>query len=305
MDVKKLEAFCVVADQGSFTAAAATLHMTQSAVSQQMSSFEREIGQDLIRRHPRGVSLTEVGTTLARRGRQILGDLAQLERDLTRIATPRTRVGLGLFTTAGAFLAPTVVHAFRERHPEIALEIRPCQPDELATQLRAGTIDVGLSWDYDFMARPLSALRRIHLLDDPMHAVLPSDHPMADGSRPVRLDELRSEPWVERVHAEPYRHVGTEMCRIAGFEPDVVFETEDYQSVQGLVAAGVGVAVVPRLALTTRRHDIVSRRIVEPGFLRRIEAVVLPTSTLSDPVSLMVDLLVEECRALATPPSAE
>lgn len=293
MDVRKLEVFCAVAEEGSFTAAATRLHMTQSAVSQQMAAFERELKVPLLRRHPRGVALTTAGAVLVARGRVLLGDAAALERDVWRMSEPQTVVGLGVFATAGAYLVPAVVREFRERHPDMVLRIQSCQPDQLATELAAGRIDVGLSWDYDFLARPMAPLHHFHLLDDPMRLVLPQGHPLAAEDRPLRLIELADQPWVERVHGAPYRSVIREMGRIAGFEPEIAFEAEDYQSVQGLVAAGVGVGLVPRLSLLLTRPDVVVRPIEHPSFVRRVDAVIAAGTVPSEPARLLIDLLEE------------
>jgi DNA-binding transcriptional LysR family regulator len=154
--------------------------------------------------------------------------------------------------------------------------VRASQPEDLEAELAEGLIDVGLTWDYDFLVRPIAALYRQHLLNDPLCLLLPCGHPLADGAGPIRLADVAREPWVVRGHRPPYGEAFEVRCRIAGFEPDVTFPTEDYQSVQGLVAADVGLAVVPSLSTTVQRPDVIVRMIHKPGFTRRVEAVVLP-----------------------------
>ncbi len=210
------------------------------------------------------------------------------------MVVPPTKVKLGVFATAGAHLVPVVVQKFRQRHDRTQLVLHASQPEDLAAELAAGIIDVGLTWDYDFLPRPTGTLLRRHLLDDPMCLLLPRDHPLAGETGPLRLVDLASELWVVRGHTSPlYEEAFEVMCRIAGFEPTIAFRAADYQSVQGLVAAHVGVAVAPRLSMVAQRPDIVVRPIKGPAFARRIDAVMLPESR-DDPLARqLLDLLGE------------
>ncbi|GEL26686.1 LysR family transcriptional regulator [Pseudonocardia sulfidoxydans NBRC 16205] len=295
LDTRRLRIFCTVAEEGSFTAAAARLHFTQSAVSQQMAILEREVGTPLVDRRPRGIRLTPAGTLLAERARSLLNELAGLEQEVQRIGERPAAVHLGVFTTAGAHLVPLVVREYRQRHPDTQLVLHPSQPGELPAQLADGLITVGLSWDYDFAPRPDEGLLHHHLRDDPMCVLLPENHPRA-AAPSVRLRDLSDEPWIARDHRAPYADALEVMCRIAGFEPDVVFRTEDYSALQGLVAAGVGVAVAPRLALVAQRPDIVAVPFEDPAFTRRIDAVTLLESARDPLVAALVDVLREVAR---------
>ncbi len=293
LDARRLKIFCAVAEAGSFTAAAGRLHLTQSAISQQVAILEREVGIALVERLPRGIGLTEAGRLLAERAQVLLRDMASLEHELHRLADPPTKVKLGVFSTAGAHLVPVVVQTYRQRFPDTQLVLHASQPDDLEAELDGGTIDVGLTWDYDFLTRPMGTLHRQHLLDDPLCLLLPRTHPLAHETEPQRLADVADEPWVVRGHRAPYHDAFEVMCRIAGFEPDVVFRTEDYQSVQGLVAASVGVAVAPRLSMTAQRPDIVVRALHKPVFTRRIDAVALPESRSSPLAWQLLGLLAE------------
>jgi DNA-binding transcriptional LysR family regulator len=294
LDLRRLEIFSAVAEEGSFTAAAARLHLTQSAVSQQVAILERDIGARLMERVPRGIKVTPVGRTLAERARLLLRDVAGLEQELRRMVVSPTQVKLGVFATAGAHLVPMVVGKFRQRHPNSQLVLHASQPEDMAAELANGTIDIGLTWDYDFLPRPTGNLARRHLLTDPMCLLLPLDHPLSTETEPISLTDLASESWVVRGHTSAlFDDAFAVMCRIAGFEPNIVFRTEDYQSVQGLVAARVGVAVAPRLSLVALRSDIVVRPIDRPAFARRIGAVMLPDAGDISLVRRLLDLLSE------------
>lgn len=267
---------CAVADAGSFTAASSRLHLTQSAISQQMAVLERELGVPLLERQARGIKLTDAGELLVRRSRRLLRDLSGLEQEMHELANPPEAVTLGVFSTAGAHLVPRVVSVYRERHPSTTLLVRSCPPDALEAELLDEVIDVGLTWNYDFLARPSGDIHLHHIFDDPLCLLLPRDHPLASRSGPARLSEFAHDPWVVRTHGQPYQHAFEIMCRQVGFEPTVVFRAEDYASAQGLVAAGIGVSVAPRLSLAVQRPDIVTVELIDPTFTRRIDAATHP-----------------------------
>jgi DNA-binding transcriptional LysR family regulator len=301
LDSRRLEIYCAVAEEGSFTAAAARLNLTQSAVSQQIATLERDVGLALMERVPRGVKLTPAGQFLAKRAQGLLREMSGLEQELHRLADPPKAVTLGVFATAGAHLVPMLVSRYRQRYPETQLVLHASQPEDLPAKLLAGEIDVGITWDYDFLMRPVGDLHRQHLLADPMVLLLPADHPLADEQGSLRLTELSEEPWIVRTHRSTrYEDAFEVMCRIAGFEPRIVFRTEDYQSVQGMVAAKVGVAVAPRLSMRAQRPDIVVRPIHSPAFARRIDAIALPGYR-SNPLAEQLLVLLGELREDAAP----
>lgn len=293
LNTSRLRIFRVVAQEGSFTAAAARLHYTQSAISQQMAILERELGVALMERRSRGIILTRAGTLLADRVHPLLSEIAALEHEVQRIAERPRSAHLGVFSTAGAHLVPLVVRRYQQRHPDVQLVVHSCPPEQLSAQLADGAIDAGLSWDYDYAPRAMAGLTCHHLLDDPLCLLLPPDHPLAEpGGPPLALADLEDQSWVSRTHRGLYTNAFEAMCRIAGFEPDVVFRTEDYASLQGLVAAGVGVAMAPRLSLIAQRPDVVIRPVHNPRFARRVQAVTLPGAS-HDPVAApLVEVLM-------------
>jgi DNA-binding transcriptional LysR family regulator len=292
LDTRRLKLFCVVAETGSITAAAARVHLTQPAISQQIALLEREIGAALIERLPRGIRLTEPGRLLAERGRAILRELSALEEQVRVSATERMQIRLGVFSTAGANLVPRLVQAYRFEAPQIRLVLHASQPEALEAELHEGLIDVGLSWDYDFLPRAFANLHRRHLLDDPMLLLAPKGHALATSAGPLHLAALAGETWVVRTHrAPPYDFAFETLCRDCGFEPDISFRTDDYQSAQGLVAAGVGLCLVPRLALSALRPDVVALPLDSPHVVRRIEAVTLRTSATLPHITQLLDTL--------------
>ena len=260
LQLSRLKVFVEVAKQGSISAAAEELSYTQSAVSQQIAALEAETGVTLIERLPRGVRLTTAGATLLTHAEGILGRLAAAEADMEAIAGLRGgQLRMASFPTAGATLMPLAIAMFRAQHPEVELTLAEGEPEEIAPRLYAGEFDLALLFEFEGTSESLvSDLVRMPLFEDPMFLALPADHPLA-GRRTLRLADLRAEAWVQTSSSSPCaRHV-VRSCHAAGFEPIVSFESDDYQTVQGLVAAGVGVALVPRMALSTPRDDVAIR----------------------------------------------
>jgi DNA-binding transcriptional LysR family regulator len=298
LDLRRLSILVAVADEGSFTAAAQRLYMTQSAVSQQVSLLEREAGLDLFRRVPRGVELTAAGKLLTSRARGLLGEGLAIEQELHRMARGGREVRLAAFVSAGVELLPQTFRAFTARCPDGRLVVRDTSGEALSL-LGGGEVDAVLIWDYGFEPLPADGrFARIHLADDPMMAVLPAEHRLAGQDR-VRLVDLASDKWVTRAHRplygpEPYE----KMFRIAGFEPDIVFKAGDYQILQGMVAAGMGVSLAPRLSLYPHRPDVVVRPIAEPSLTRAVTVWTLPSVADLSPVAELVDALREAAAGL-------
>jgi DNA-binding transcriptional LysR family regulator len=167
---------------------------------------------------------------------------------------------------------PLAVATFRGRHPGVALTLAEGEPEEIAPRLRAGEFDLALLFAFPGVREPTSAgLHTVALLEDPMHVALPAEHPLASRPR-LRLADLAGENWVQTSAPSPCaRHV-VRSCLAAGFEPNVTFESDDYETVQGLVAAGVGVALIPRLALTRVHPGIVVRALAPRSPVRRVVA---------------------------------
>jgi len=299
LDVRRLRILVAVADYGSFTAAALHLHLTQSAVSQQMALLEREAHVGLVDRQPRGVQLTPAGELLVERTRELLGMLANIEGELHELRAGPAPVRLGTFPTAGANLIPLALRQFRQRCPDGEVIVSPVRSSEpIGQMLRDGELHIGLVWDYDIVPRPAeSGLEETHLLDDPLHVVVPAQHPLA-GAGQLNLEDLADEAWIVRDHRPPNHQAFETMCRIAGFEPHVVFRTDDYQSAQGLVAAGIGVCLMPTLAFSGLRPDIAVLPLGQPAFHRRIMAISLREGLRSVTDQALLRVLVETARTL-------
>ena len=294
LDVKRLRVLREVAAKGSFSAAAESLAYTQSAVSQQIAALEREAGTKLVERSARGVRLTEAGRALVRHADVILARLADAEAELEAIAGLRGgRLRLVSFATAGATIMPRAIALFRERHPAVELSLEPAEPDEAFVKLRSGECDIAMNIDAPFCSVDDDAIERTHLLDDPMYVVLPRGHKLASKPR-IKLEELSGEPWIGGSSGGcPDTLILLRACNAAGFEPRIAFHSDDYLAIQGFVAAGVGVSLIPDLALLAVRDDVAIRSLATRPPVRTIQAATLRDGYRSPAVDAMLAILAE------------
>jgi DNA-binding transcriptional LysR family regulator len=275
LDVKRMFLLADVARHGSITAAAHALAYTPSAVSQQIQSLEREVGLALLERHARGVRLTDAGEVVVASAEKARRLMRAVDDELAEVAgLRRGSLRLGAFPTAGASLVPLAITRFREDHPGVELIVRSAKLAEMLRLLESREIEIGLLWDYDWCRIEgmvdAGVLTMRHILDDPMELVVARTHRFARRRR-VRLAELADERWIIRTDAHPRAaEVLTRSCRAAGFEPQVSFEAHDYQEAQGMVAVGLGVALIPRLALTTVREDVTAISLGDTAPVRRV-----------------------------------
>jgi DNA-binding transcriptional LysR family regulator len=286
-----------VVARSSFSGAAEALSYTQSAVSQAIARLENETGTMLLVRDRRGVRPTAAGATLVAHAEAILGQVDAAEQELAAVLGVRGgRLRAASFPSAGATLMPLAVATFRERHPDVALTLAEGEPEDIAPRLRAGEFDLALLFEFPGARERVAAgLRSTTLLEDPMDVVVPADHPLA--AKPsLTLADLRDEEWVQTSESSPCaRHV-VRSCLAAGFEPRVTFESDDYETVQGLVAAGVGVALIPRLALTRLHPDIAVRALAPRSPTRKVVAATMAGPGVAPAARTMVRVLVDVAR---------
>src|SRR5215207_9528405 len=293
LDVRRMRVLREVALRGSFSAAAEALSFTQSAVSQQIAALEREAGAVLVERSARGVRLTEAGEAVVRHADQILGRLAEAEAELEAIAGLRGgRLRMAAFESAAATIMPVAIAAFAKVHPAVELSMTLLEPEESVAALRAGDIDLAVTFG---AGKPEDrfgdGVEHHHLLEDPMYLVLSQDHPLAR-KRGVRLADLAGEPWIGGAPDCECNRLISQACMRFGFDPRIAFETDDYAAVQGFVAAGVGVSLIAELGLRTLRDDIVVRPLGRDTPVRQIYATAL-TGYRSPATVAMIDLLRE------------
>jgi DNA-binding transcriptional LysR family regulator len=291
LNVSRLRVLKEVAYRGSFSAAAQALSYTQSAISQQIATLEAEVGMALLERHPRGVTLTAAGQTLVAHAEGILARLDAAEGAIAEIAGLRGgRLRMASFPTAGATLMPLAIAAFRSTYPDVELTLAEGEPEQIVPRLRAGELDLALLFEFPGESPLGDDMTRVDLLADPMYLALPQEHPLVK-KKSLRLEDLSDEAWVQTSSASLCaRHV-VRCCHSAGFEPSVTFESDDYQTVQGLVAAGVGVALIPELALSVVREDVAIRSLSPAPPLRQVIAAVPASARLVPAAPAMLGVL--------------
>ncbi|MFG2045203.1 LysR family transcriptional regulator [Dactylosporangium sp. NPDC048998] len=248
LDVTRLRVLVAVARHGSVTAAADALHYAQPSVSHHLARLEAETGAQLVQRVGRGVRLTPAGRLLAERAEEILGRLDAAEAELAEHSGLRAgRVRLAAFPSALGSFVPLAAARFAAAHPDVELQFVEAEPPEALRLLRAGEADLAVVFDY---APPREdTFRLTPLFDEPLHLV----------TRPGQEGELASfarTRWI--AGCERCRESLVRRCAAAGFVPDIAFTTDDYVAVQALVAAGLGVTILPDLALRAHRSDAVA-----------------------------------------------
>ncbi|TDC00767.1 LysR family transcriptional regulator [Nonomuraea longispora] len=272
IDTRRLRTLRAVADHGTVTAAAAALHLTPSAVSQQLAALEHEVGHRLLTRDGRGVHLTAVGKIMLAHANEVLAQLERAEAEVAAYTTGEAgEATVACFATAiSAVLAPSIT-TLRVSAPGLRVRVRDAEGDQSLAMLLDGEADLAIAVEYrdapDASDRRLS---RLPLYAEQFDLVLPRDHPLAQSAT---LESLASETWIGPYPGNPVHDVITFACRQAGFTPDLAHCSDDFRAVVALVGAGAGVALVPRLAL----RDMALRGVVvrhTPGPERRVFAAV-------------------------------
>lgn len=271
VDVRRLRVLCEVARRGSFSAAAASLGYTQPAVSRQVALLERELDTVLVRRLPQGVTLTDAGRVLVARGEAILHQLDELELEVGALAGLNSgRLRFAAFSSACSSIVPHVISRYRERYPGVELSVTMADPVQSLPGLRGGDFDLALTNESRAEADPdhgtvtlangsAPAVDLVHLFDEPMYLALPREHPLA-AAPALALTDLASEPWLSALPGScPDARLLARACHEAGFEPRIAFQNNDYTVLLGFVAAGVGVALIPDMAVRNVRDDVVVR----------------------------------------------
>jgi DNA-binding transcriptional LysR family regulator len=295
LDPRRLRVLREVATRGSFSAAAAALAYTQSAVSQQVAALERETGTRLVERGVRPVRLTDAGRALLAHAEAVLARLDEAEQELGELAgLRRGRLRLASFPTAIATLVPRAVARFSRRHSEVDLTVLDDHRQGLLPRLARWELDLAIIYDHEALPEPDLELERTHLLDDPFELVVPDGHPLT-GRAPVAIGELAGETWIGGTPDGAYGRIVLHSCRAAGFEPRVAFGSDDYHAVQAFVAVGLGIAMLPGLALTLVRPGLRRVPLAAPP-VRRVAAARLAASHRSAATASMLDVLCETAR---------
>jgi len=273
LNVERLRALHAVAAQGSILAAADVLHVTTSAVSQQLAKLEREVGRRLLEKQGRGVRLTDAGRRLVSHTEQVLCTLEQAEAELDAGRdTVSGRLLIAAFATGTRGLAPGALARLRASHPQLQPVLREMEPADAIPLLARRDIDLAIAQDWANAPLALpEGLSKAPILDDIADIALPASHKLARATV-VKLDDLITEPWITWLEGSICHDWLLHMLRRRGHEPRVAHTASEYATQLALVGAGLGAAVIPRLGRGAVPKGV---RIVpsEPTLRRHVYAV--------------------------------
>ncbi|WP_406148609.1 LysR family transcriptional regulator [Streptomyces anulatus] len=289
IEARHLRVLRAVSTTGSFSAAARELGCTQPAVSQQMKALESSAGTTLLIRAGREMRLTQAGEALVRHASGILAGLTAAEEEVAAIAGLRAgRVRLVSFPSGSSTLVPGALAALRAEHPGTRVSLVEAEPPRSVDLLREGDCDIALAFRYGSTGGEWDDLVVRPLLTDRLIGLVPEGHRLAEAPS-VSIGELAGESWI--AGCPRCRRQLVEVCEESGFTPRIDFATDDYPAVMGLVGAGLGVAVLPELAVESVRPKGARAVPVEPAIEREIVALTLPDLARVPAVAATLDQL--------------
>src|SRR5580700_9908324 len=327
LDIRRLRMLHEFAARGSIARTAEALGYTPSAVSQQLAVLEREAGTPLLDRTARSAGLTAAGRRLAVHAERILAMVEEAESDLSaQAAEPSGRVVVTAFPSAAVAFAPALARSLRA-HPKLSLLLREADPAEGLQLVRSGEVEAAIVDDWTGRLSALVAsppghastdgdgvgadhgqgvLSYYHLVRDPLVLVVARDHPAANPDLPVDLRALRNEPWLAAPSGEPSRQATDRLLAAVGLTPPVPSEFEGLGTVANLVARGLGIAIMPRLAVGAYEKRVVVRELPAGLDLSRDVFAVARTASVGRPsVAVIVSALRSAARAMTRQAAAE
>lgn len=245
MEVHQLRYFCAVAESGNFTRAAEATRISQPSLSQQIHKLEDELGAKLFDRLPRSARLTQFGKAFLPKAQAILRQIGEARLEIREMASAESgEVVLGAIPTVAPYLLPAVLTSFSRQHPSVSVSVVEEITPMLLEKLHQGTLDLAL------LALPVAGdeLISIELMQESLFAVLPEKHPLA-GRGSILLDDMRDEPFLLLKEGHCFRENALQACRQSRMNPNVVFESGQFATILAMVSAGMGVSVVPQMAV--------------------------------------------------------
>ncbi|NGO72538.1 LysR family transcriptional regulator [Streptomyces boncukensis] len=276
-DVRRLRLLRELARHGTVAATAAACRLTPSAVSQQLSFLEREVGTALLLRDGRRLVLTEAARVLVAHTERVLAELESARSEVAALSgSARGTVRLASFPSAAVALAAPALAACRLAHPELRVQLGEAEPEECVTGLRRHSCDVALVYEYALLPRLRDpGVRLDPVLEEPLLVALPPDLEAAGApDAPVELARLAARPWIAPHSDTALRTVLERACEAAGFEPQLDYTSDDYTVIMSLVRAGLGVSLMPRLIAEPLQHDVRLCEIVGLRLTRTVSVAV-------------------------------
>ncbi|WP_042162331.1 LysR family transcriptional regulator [Paenibacillus gorillae] len=252
MELRQLQYVKQIALEKNFSRAAEKLHIAQPSLSQQLSKLEQELGVLLFRRTTNSVELTQAGEVFITKSQTILDAVEQLKQEMDDMAQMRRgRLVVGTMPITGAHILPLVLPVFGELYPQIEVVLM----EETSARLEQLTASGGT--DISLLSLPLedSSLAWEVLMEEEICLAVPPQHRLAGTSAPLKIKELKEESFIGLKKGQGFRQITVELCQRSGFTPNIVFESSNMETIQSLVAGGMGVAFVPRMLTRYRGSE--------------------------------------------------
>jgi len=274
MELKQIKYFIEVAKREHVTEAAQALHIAQSAVSRQLYNLEEELGVDLFIREGRNIRLTPIGKIFKEHMEKAIRSIDEAEQVIQEYTDPeKGTIHIGFPSSLAGSILPTAISAFREQHPHVKFKLKQASYYELTNAVMNSEINMALLGPV-----PTDQEKRLKssiLFTDNMVALLPANHRQA-GESSIKLSQMRKDSFILFREGFILRKLIMGACNQIGFYPKIAFEGEDIEAIKGLVAAGLGVSIVPETSLMDHMpHGTVKIPIVDP-FVTRTVGVIIP-----------------------------
>ncbi|MFI9805818.1 LysR family transcriptional regulator [Streptomyces sp. NPDC052301] len=297
-DLRKLHILRTLRERGTVTATAEALHMTPSAVSQQLTNLAAQLGVPLLEAHGRRVRLTDAARLVLAHAEAVFEQLERADAALAAYAQGEAgEVRVGAFPTAVPALVVPAVRALRTTHPQVTVRVREAEAAEAYDLLAAGDVDLALSLAAEAPSAADRRFTHVPLLTDPLDVALPPGHPLA-GADVLKLTDLAAEPWIFGGSG-PWSDITRRACEAAGFSPHQGHSASGWTAILAMVEAGMGVALVPRMA-AGRQDGVVLRELTADRPVRHVVAAVRKGGGTGPPVARVLRALRD---AAARPPA--
>lgn len=252
MELRQLNYVIQIASEKNFSRAAEKLHIAQPSLSQQLSKLEQEIGVLLFRRTTNSVELTQAGQVFVHKSQAILDAVEQLKQEMDDMAQMRRgRLVVGTLPLTGSHILPLVLPVFGEQYPQIEVVL----VEETTAKLEQLTASGGT--DLSLLSLPLidNSLAWEPFLEEEICLAVPQQHPLALREGSISISELDKEPFIGLKRGQGFRQITVELCEQSGFTPQIVFESSNMETIQSLVAGGMGIAFVPQMLTRVKGSD--------------------------------------------------
>jgi LysR family hydrogen peroxide-inducible transcriptional activator len=263
MEIRQLRYVLQIAQEKNFSRAAEKLHIAQPSLSQQLSKLEKEIGVLLFQRNTNSVELTHAGIIFVEKAQKIVDRVEQLQQEMEDISLMRKgKLNVGSLPITGSHILPLVLPVFKAKYPEIEIALVEDTTANLEHLTSSGQTDISL------LSLPLTeqSLTYDTVIEEEICLAVPIEHPLAKANKQIAIQALQHEPFIILKKGQGFRQITIDLCRAAGFTPEIVFESSNIETVQSLVAAGMGIAFVPHMVSRAKwsRHAPAYLSLAEP-----------------------------------------